>query len=92
MGMIIGSFRKQNSKPCHTMSHIVSCRVENLLVRALVKANRVNIQPKIGYSKIGCVFSKRVKGKALCYFPGGDKINGVEPGSIYLNLCLRVIV
>ena len=80
MGMIIGSFRKQNSKPCHTMSHIVSCRVENLLVRALVKANRVNIQPKIGYSKIGCVFSKRVKGKALCYFPGGDK--KLEPSQV----------
>ena len=88
MGMIIGPFRKQNSKPCHTMLHIVNHRVENLPVRALVKANR----PKIGYPKIGCVFSKWVKGKALCYFPGGDKINGVEPGSISLNLCLHVIV
>ena len=67
-------------------------RVKNLPMRALVKANRVNIQPKIGYPKIGYVFSKRVKGKALCYFPGGDKINGVEPGSISLNLCLRVIL
>ena len=53
MGMIIGPFRKQNSKPGHTMLHIVSYRVENLPVRALVKANRVNIQPKIGYPKIG---------------------------------------
>ena len=92
MGMIIDSFRKQNSKPCHTMLHIVSCRIENLPVKALVKANWVNIQPKIGYPKIGCVFSKWVKGWALCCFPGGDKINGVEPGSIYLNLCLRVLV
>jgi hypothetical protein len=57
-GMIIGPFRKQNSKLCHTMLHIVSYSVENLPVRALVKANRVNIQPKIGYPKIGCVFSK----------------------------------
>uniref|UniRef100_A0A2N9EM86 Reverse transcriptase n=1 Tax=Fagus sylvatica TaxID=28930 RepID=A0A2N9EM86_FAGSY len=36
MGMIIGPFRKQNSKLCHTMLHIVSYRVENLPVRALV--------------------------------------------------------
>uniref|UniRef100_A0A2N9HVR4 Integrase catalytic domain-containing protein n=1 Tax=Fagus sylvatica TaxID=28930 RepID=A0A2N9HVR4_FAGSY len=35
-GMIIGPFRKQNSKLCHTMLHIVSYRVENLPVRALV--------------------------------------------------------
>ncbi len=91
-GMIISSFRKQNSITSHTMSHIVSYRVENLPVRALVKANRVNIQPKIGYLKIGCVFSKWVKGKALYCFLGGDKINGVKPGSIYLNLCLRVVV
>ena len=92
IGMIIGSFKKQNFKPCHTMLYIVSYRVENLPMRALVKANRVNIQPKIGYLKIGCVFSKWVKGKALCYFPGGDKIIGAEPGSIYLNLRLHVIV
>ena len=58
MGMIIGPFRKQNSKPYHTMLHIVNYRVENLPVRALVKANRVNIQLKIGYPKIGHVFSK----------------------------------
>jgi hypothetical protein len=74
------------------MLHIVNYSVENLPVRALVKANRVNIQPKIGHPKIGCVFSKRVKGKALCYFPGGDKIIGAESGFIYLNLCLHVIV
>jgi hypothetical protein len=92
MGMIIGPFRKQNSKPCHTMLDIVNYRVENLPVRALVKANRVNIQPKIGYPKIGCIFSKLVKGKMLCYFPDGDKINGAKPGSIYLSLCLHVIV
>jgi hypothetical protein len=92
MGMIIGPFRKQNSKLCHTMLHIVSYSVENLPVRALVKANRVNIQPKIGYPKIGCVFSKCVKGKALCYFPGGDKIIGADSGSIYLNLCSHIII
>ena len=57
-GTIIGPFRKQNSEPCHTTLHIVNYRVENLPVRALVKANQVNIQPKIGYSRIGCVFSK----------------------------------
>uniref|UniRef100_A0A2N9HR26 G-patch domain-containing protein n=1 Tax=Fagus sylvatica TaxID=28930 RepID=A0A2N9HR26_FAGSY len=35
-GMIIGPFRKQNSKLCHTMLHIVSYSIEKLPVRALV--------------------------------------------------------
>jgi hypothetical protein len=72
------------------MLHIVNYRLENLPVRALVKANQVNIQPKIGYPKIGRVFSKGVKGKALCYFPGGDKIIGAEPGSIYTFVCMSM--
>ena len=66
--MIIDSFRKQNSKPCHTMLHIVSHRIENLPVRALVKANQVNIQPKIGYPKIGCVFSNESREKRYAIF------------------------
>jgi hypothetical protein len=68
MGMIIGPFRKQNPKLCHTMLHIVSYRIENLPVRALVKANQVNIQPKIGYPKIGCVFFKMSQGKSVVLF------------------------
>ena len=74
------------------MSHIISYRVENLPVRALVKANQVNIQPKIGYPKIGCVFQNESREKRHAVFQLVIKKNGVKLGSIYLNLCLHVIV
>jgi hypothetical protein len=67
-GMIIGPFRKQNSKLCHTMLHIVSYSIEKLPVRALVKANRVNIQPKIGYPKNRMCLFKMSQGKSVMLF------------------------
>jgi hypothetical protein len=66
--MIIGPVRKQNSKLCHTMLHIVSYSIEKLPVRALVKANRVNIQPKIGYPKNRMCLFKMSQGKSVVLF------------------------
>uniref|UniRef100_A0A2N9IID4 Uncharacterized protein n=1 Tax=Fagus sylvatica TaxID=28930 RepID=A0A2N9IID4_FAGSY len=58
-GMIIGPFRKQNSKLCHTMLHIVSYSVENLPVRALVifafaiKWREKQVDPDLASKKSG---------------------------------------